>query len=129
MNRRGFLESLLGGTVAAAQLDIEKLLWVPGEKKIFIPPVVIPPDFGYYAEIDSDRPITVRAYADSVLVLDQPCLAGKTKVFIPAESVPPSTRFLQLMADTDFGRIFPERSRCGLIPIVVINPRPSNRPG
>lgn len=39
MNRRDFLRGLL--TVAAGsvsgQLDIDRLLWVPGEKKIFIP--------------------------------------------------------------------------------------------
>jgi len=38
MNRRFFFTSLLGGAIAAHQLDIEKLLWVPGEKTIFIPP-------------------------------------------------------------------------------------------
>lgn len=38
MNRRGFLQSLIGAAVAIQQLDIEKLLWVPGEKTIFIPP-------------------------------------------------------------------------------------------
>lgn len=39
MNRRDFLRGLL--TVAAGsvsgQLDIDRLLWVPGEKTIFIP--------------------------------------------------------------------------------------------
>lgn len=40
MNRRRFFESLLGGAIAAHQLDIDKLLWVPGEKTIFIPPHV-----------------------------------------------------------------------------------------
>lgn len=36
MNRRGFLAAL-GTFAAAAVLDPEKLLWVPGQKKIFIP--------------------------------------------------------------------------------------------
>lgn len=40
MNRRLFVESLIGGALAAHQLDIEKLLWVPGQKTIFIPPPV-----------------------------------------------------------------------------------------
>jgi hypothetical protein len=35
MNRRGFLTALIG----AATLDPERLLWVPGKKSIFIPPV------------------------------------------------------------------------------------------
>ncbi len=37
MNRRGFL-SALAGAVAAAAYDPERALWVPGRKKIFIPP-------------------------------------------------------------------------------------------
>lgn len=43
IDRRAFLRRLGVGTVAAAAaaigvLDVEKLLWVPGEKTIFIPP-------------------------------------------------------------------------------------------
>ncbi len=41
MDRRGFLRWLGGtaaGAVAAHTLDVDKLLWVPGAKKIFIPP-------------------------------------------------------------------------------------------
>lgn len=39
--RRGFLKALIGaGLVAVA--DPEKLLWTPGEKTIFIPPLVKP---------------------------------------------------------------------------------------
>lgn len=40
MNRRGFLKALLSGTagaVAAHTLDLDRLLWVPGEKTIFLP--------------------------------------------------------------------------------------------
>lgn len=41
-DRRGFLKTLIGaGLVAAA--DPERLLWVPGEKAIFIPS---PPSLG-----------------------------------------------------------------------------------
>lgn len=36
MNRRDFLKYLLA-TPIAYQLDVEKLLWVPGEKTIFLP--------------------------------------------------------------------------------------------
>lgn len=43
MNRRRFL-SLLAKSAAAvtvgAELDLDKLLWVQGTKKIFLPPVV-----------------------------------------------------------------------------------------
>lgn len=38
MDRRSFGRSLLGGAVALQQLDIEKLLWLPRERTIFIPP-------------------------------------------------------------------------------------------
>src|SRR5262245_25500931 len=37
MNRRDFLK-ILSASSAALVLDPEKLLWVPGEKKIFLPP-------------------------------------------------------------------------------------------
>jgi hypothetical protein len=37
VNRRGFLGSLLGGLVTAHELDLERLLWVPGAKRIFTP--------------------------------------------------------------------------------------------
>lgn len=44
MNRRKFL-AWLGGTAAgvalAPILDIDKLLWIPGEKKIFVPAIQI----------------------------------------------------------------------------------------
>lgn len=37
MNRRDFLKLIALG-IASHELDIDKLLWVPGEKKIFLPP-------------------------------------------------------------------------------------------
>ena len=36
MDRRGFLRLLALGLVGS-QVDVDKLLWVPGEKKIFLP--------------------------------------------------------------------------------------------
>lgn len=42
MNRRGFLSSALGAIAAAAAYDPERELWVPGKKKIFIPPAPEP---------------------------------------------------------------------------------------
>lgn len=42
MNRRGFLSALFGAAAAPA-LDPERLLWVPGRRRIFIPrPELIP---------------------------------------------------------------------------------------
>lgn len=42
MNRRGFLKGLLGAAAGVA-VDPEKLLWVPGQRKIFIPPALYAP--------------------------------------------------------------------------------------
>jgi hypothetical protein len=38
MNRRQFIKLISSSAIAAYALDPEKLLWVPGEKTIFIPP-------------------------------------------------------------------------------------------
>lgn len=38
MHRRDFLKLLLASPLAA-QIDYEQLLWIPGEKKIFIPSI------------------------------------------------------------------------------------------
>lgn len=38
MDRRQFIKLIASSAVAAYALDPDKLLWVPGEKKIFIPP-------------------------------------------------------------------------------------------
>ena len=40
LNRRGFLALLGLGTAGALTLDLDKLLWVPGKKTIFLPPTV-----------------------------------------------------------------------------------------
>jgi len=55
MNRRGFLATLLAGAAGFA-LDPERLLWVPGQKTIFLPPViqsvVFDPPVGYTMVVD-----------------------------------------------------------------------------
>jgi hypothetical protein len=43
-SRRGFLSALLGGASALA-VDPERLIWMPGQKKIFIPP---PPQYRHF---------------------------------------------------------------------------------
>jgi hypothetical protein len=55
LGRRQFLLRLVGGLAAAAvapSLDLEKLLWIPGEKKILLPPVAEfgALDLGWYAD-------------------------------------------------------------------------------
>jgi len=52
MRRRDFLKFLLG-TAAASYIDYEQLLWIPGEKTIFIPPVHKPFKFLTQSEIIS----------------------------------------------------------------------------
>lgn len=43
MNRRGFLASLLAA-ITGSQVDLDRLLWVPGNKLISIPKYYIPRD-------------------------------------------------------------------------------------
>lgn len=38
IDRRKFLQILGGSTASLYALDLDKLLWVPGGKKIFLPP-------------------------------------------------------------------------------------------
>jgi hypothetical protein len=38
MDRRSFVKTLFGGLIASHELDVERLLWVPRERTIFIPP-------------------------------------------------------------------------------------------
>lgn len=52
MIRRDFLKILLA-TTSAATMDWEKFLWLPGEKKIFIPPVEIFGEANYNIAIPS----------------------------------------------------------------------------
>ena len=44
VSRRGFLAALAaaGAGALAAEVDVDRLLWVPGEKTFFLPPVVEP---------------------------------------------------------------------------------------
>jgi len=55
MNRRRFLATLCAGAAGFA-LDPERLLWVPGKKTIFLPPViqsvVFDPPVGYTIVLD-----------------------------------------------------------------------------
>lgn len=52
MNRRHFL-SALATAASAMALDLERLLWVPGQKTIFIPPAPNPcQPLAYVAEGD-----------------------------------------------------------------------------
>ena len=38
INRRDFVKILSGSAASLYAFDLDKLLWVPGEKKIFLPP-------------------------------------------------------------------------------------------
>lgn len=51
MNRRGFLQLLSTGAIGAATFDLERLLWVPGRKTIFLPATTVPFDYDvFFAE-------------------------------------------------------------------------------
>ncbi len=61
MNRRGFISSLMGAAAGFA-LDPERLLWVPGARKFFLPSVqeFTEADFiGYRAglSVDTKEPL------------------------------------------------------------------------
>lgn len=63
MNRRAFFAMLAGAALSAAEFDLERLLWVPGKKKIFIPPAPTPPEvhiWSVYIECSPD--IAVGSY-------------------------------------------------------------------
>jgi hypothetical protein len=70
MDRRGFLRRLLAGGAALA-LDPERLLWVPGEKVISIPPapVIITPSMAdiVAAQIEIVRPELEKLFHSSAL--------------------------------------------------------------
>ncbi len=60
MERRQFLKRFFAGAAGAAvaaTLDVDKLLWVPGEKKIFIPPVT-----GWTSPIDTLKQWALEAH-------------------------------------------------------------------
>jgi hypothetical protein len=44
MNRRTFLSLLSAGAFGAMTLDVDKLLWTPGAKTIFLPPIKVDGD-------------------------------------------------------------------------------------
>lgn len=53
MDRRGFLKLLASGAVGAA-VDVDKLLWIPGAKTIFLPPapaIATPDDAAFVREL------------------------------------------------------------------------------
>lgn len=81
MNRRGFIEAF----AAAATLDLDRLLWVPGKKSYFIPrsqPVI---DLYSYSFEISEDPLKHIHSASIVLRADKNCLfkvisGGGTKI-------------------------------------------------
>ena len=58
MDRRKFIQMIAAGSIAAT-FDVEKLLWLPGEKKIFIPSpqIVNPSDISYIIAEELERMI------------------------------------------------------------------------
>lgn len=60
MNRRLFM-SMLSGFAASTTLDLDKLLWVPGVKTIFIPPSLVesPPSI-WNPNLDAVNQLTLK---------------------------------------------------------------------
>lgn len=56
MDRRSFLR-ILSGAIATSQLDVEKLLWVPGQKTFFLPTVtrVSCPRYSDFVSLELER--------------------------------------------------------------------------
>lgn len=81
MNRRSFFRALLGGAVAAHELDIEKLLWVPGEKTIFVPPST-PIDYITATQIETQWGAAMRMLTAKLLEIDEVLLE---EVWIPGK--------------------------------------------
>ncbi len=44
LDRRGFLRSVATAVAAGVVFDVDKALWVPGAKKIFLPETILFPD-------------------------------------------------------------------------------------
>lgn len=63
--RRGFLGALIGGMASAMTLDLDKELWVPGERVISIPPVLT-------IERQSMPDMVISELADSRIALAAP---------------------------------------------------------
>lgn len=92
IDRRAFLRRLGFGTVAAAAaaigvFDVEKLLWLPNEKTIFIPAIVEVNEFAYADWLASEclkilqnnlkiSGICNREYSDRYSVLNESFGAG-----------------------------------------------------
>ncbi len=75
MNRRGFL-SILAAVAAGAELDLERALWVPGAKKIFIQPPkkIINPHDGnwHFYEFHGGDPLQQKLFIDGEIIAHGP---------------------------------------------------------
>lgn len=56
LSRRGFLQLISTGTIGAATLDLDRLLWVPGRKTIFLPPATVTINDTFYVALHTAEP-------------------------------------------------------------------------
>lgn len=56
MNRRSFLRLLAIGAIAET-VDVERLLWIPGQKTIFLPETIYHPSYSQILAIELERMI------------------------------------------------------------------------
>lgn len=75
LNRRQFIQLISSSAAAAYTMDVDKLLWVPGEKTIFIPPPrqlvwasnVHPVEMANVLEMLKDLPLSDRFLYETVV--------------------------------------------------------------
>ena len=67
MNRRTFLSMLSAGAFGTMTLDVDKLLWVPGAKTIFLPQVMTPTHWTMSERVFFMSPEGVYAYVGDAL--------------------------------------------------------------
>lgn len=85
LSRRSFFRSVVAAGVAAT-IDPEELLWIPGKKKIFIPPAPAQPKYFVYLKqrtVDpwSEAQITIAEARDiNVMVAKLRTLPGPNRV-------------------------------------------------
>jgi hypothetical protein len=87
MNRRKFLAWMTGtaaGVALAPTLDLERLLWVPGEKAIFLPPAVIV-DLDWYRTHILEPALTriMNRLDDDLLTLSDPLFKPDMAFHVP----------------------------------------------
>ena len=93
MNRRSFLRLLVIGAIAET-IDVERLLWIPGQKTIFLPKTIHHPSYSEIVALELERMvphIKVLFERDSIfynLLEKEPCDISTRPFSIPINVIP-----------------------------------------